>query len=434
MPESPTLFDDVASRNGEKKASTEGNEGYKQVRHVGRVPRQWRIRQIGELINSLDAGYSASGEDRPAGEDEVGVLKISAVSYDILRPLENKRVPPENQDDLKTSPREGDLIISRSNTPELVGSCVYVYDDFPDLYLPDTLWRIRVDEKKEVIPRYLAYALSGGNIRARIRAIATGTSGSMKKIAMRTFRRLKVPLPPSEEQRRIGKTLTDWDRAIQQVGSLIEKKQKRLHGLRQRLMTGEKRFPRFSESWKNVRLGDVTRELRERNEGEYGINHVYGIKNDEGLTSDTNRDPSGDLSKYKVIPKDAFAYNPMRLDVGSIGRLVESGPGLVSPDYIAFECDPDHLEPAYLDHYRRTHRWEHFVEEVGSGSVRVRIYYRHLKRMKLNLPPLPEQQKIAQFLDTARSEIEKLKEKREALKRQKKGLMQRLLPGAVRTV
>lgn len=178
----------------------------------------------------------------------------------------------------------------------------------------------------------------------------------------------------------------------------------------------------------------MTRELRNRNEGEYGVDRVYGIKNDEGLTPDTDRDPSSDLSKYKVIPEDAFAYNPMRLDVGSIGRLVDSGPALVGRDYIAFECDRDHLEPAFLDHYRETHRWEHFVETAGSGSVRVRIYYRHLKRMELELPPLPEQQRIAKTLDAAKEEIDKLKQKRDALKRQKKGLMQRLLTGAVRTV
>ncbi len=207
-----------------------------------------------------------------------------------------------------------------------------------------------------------------------------------------------------------------------------------MHGLRQRLLTGEVRFPEFDEPWREVRLDDVTRELRDRNEGQYGIDHVCGIKNDEGLTSDTDRDASSDLSKYKVIPQDAFAYNPMRLDVGSIGRLVDEGPALVSKDYIAFECNRDHLEPVYLDHYRETHRWEHFVETAGSGSVRVRIYYRHLKRMELNLPPLPEQRKIAETLEAAKTEINTLEEKRDALQRQKKGLMQRLLTGAVRTV
>ncbi len=140
-----------------------------------------------------------------------------------------------------------------------------------------------------------------------------------------------------------------------------------------------------------------------------------------------------DVSRYKIVRPKAFAYNPMRLNIGSIARLEEPFPVLVSPDYVVFECRPDQLDPDYLNHVRRSHQWHRFMERAGSGSVRVRIYFNHLRLMKLKLPSnVEEQRRIAAVLNAADAEIAALKTRRDALARQKKGLMQRLLTGEIR--
>jgi type I restriction enzyme S subunit len=406
-------------------------EGFKKTK-AGIIPEGWSICKLRDIIEEINAGYSARSRDRTILDGEVGVLKVSAATHGTFQAQEHKAVEPDAVEDVKISPRAGDLVMSRSSgTESLVGACVYVEEDHPNLYLPDTLWQIKV--KGGVSARWLNYALASERMRARIRGEAYGTSG-MKKLSMRRLRGLRISLPPPEEQRRIADILRTWDRAIEQTDTLIDRKQTRLHGLRQRLMTGKKRFPEFNEPWRSVKLGNVTRELRDRNEGRLGSNRVYGVKNTEGLTSNTDRSPSDDLAKYKIVPQDAFAYNPMRLDVGSIGRLREEGPVLVSRDYIVFECKPDKLDPAFLDHFKDTHRWDHYVESTGSGSVRVRVYYDHLEGMTIPLPSHPEQQRIVDTLDAAEAEIDQLKQKRDALKRQKNGLMQRLLTGEIRTV
>ena len=152
----------------------------------------------------------------------------------------------------------------------------------------------------------------------------------------------------------------------------------------------------------------------------------------KGMIPNRDRVQSDDISNYKVVAPKAFAYNPMRLNIGSIARLEEPFQVLVSPDYIVFECLPGELDPDYLNHYRRGHRWAKFVERSGSGSVRVRIYYRHLRRMKLSLPSFAEQRRIADVLNAAEAEIDLLRRGRGTLAKQKKGLMQRLLTGEVR--
>ena len=119
----------------------------------------------------------------------------------------------------------------------------------------------------------------------------------------------------------------------------------------------------------------------------------------------------------------------MRLNIGSIAQNGHGRDVLVSPDYVAFETDPDALLPAYFDHLRRTPMWSRFVKSAGSGGVRVRIYYEDLGDLVVELPPLDEQARIVEALDTGRREIAILEQQHDALAKQKRGLMQKLLTG-----
>ena len=247
------------------------------------------------------------------------------------------------------------------------------------------------------------------------------------------FENIKLAVPSLPEQRKIARILGAWDRALVQLDGLIKAKQSRFQGLLQRLLKGQVRFPEFQgQPWHAVQLGDVTRESRRRNNGQLGEEALYGVNKFKGMIPNQDRVQSDDISRYKFVQPKAFAYNPMRLNIGSIARLEEDQPVLVSPDYIVFECIPGELDSDYFNHFRQGYEWNKFVERAGSGSVRVRIYYRHLKRLKLRIPPIKEQQKIALVLNAARAELEILQQKRNALAMQKKGLMQRLLTGQIR--
>jgi type I restriction enzyme S subunit len=177
----------------------------------------------------------------------------------------------------------------------------------------------------------------------------------------------------------------------------------------------------------------VTHELTKRN-GTKGLGRecVMGVTKAEGVVPMREQTIAGDISRYKRLPPRAFAYNPMRINVGSIGMNEREEAVLVSPDYVVFACNADGLDPDYLDHLRKTSWWAHYINSGGSGSVRQRTYYTDLAALKLPLPDLQEQKAIAAVLNNARADVTATEREIEALTRQKRGLMQTLLTGARR--
>lgn len=192
------------------------------------------------------------------------------------------------------------------------------------------------------------------------------------------------------------------------------------------------RFPEFhGAALRSVLLGDVTEECRSRNGSKHSAASVMGVTKAEGIVPMETRLIASDIARYKLVETDWFAYNPMRLNIGSIARWEGEQEILVSPDYVVFKCITNNepgCTPSYLDQFRQTKAWVQFVTEGGDGSVRVRIYYKDIARIGLALPPLSEQHKIADCLSSLDELISAQAHKVDALKTHKQGLMQKLFP------
>ena len=240
------------------------------------------------------------------------------------------------------------------------------------------------------------------------------------------------PLPPLPEQRKIADILATWDEALTQLDALIEAQERRKKALMQQLLTGKKRFPGFSEKWKKVTLGDVAENVADQNKGRMGTASLYGVTKAEGMVPMRDHVKGESFDRCKRVETDWFAYNPMRINIGSIARWQGTETVMVSGDYVVFRCNPNRLLPAYLDHLRQSWMWQSFVTRGGNGSVRIRIYFSDLAEFTLPCPPLEEQRQIAAILDTADQQLTLLRTQRTALDQQKRGLMQRLLTGRVR--
>jgi type I restriction enzyme, S subunit len=154
-------------------------------------------------------------------------------------------------------------------------------------------------------------------------------------------------------------------------------------------------------------LGDFTFESKERASSFSDPKlKVYGVDRSDGLTP-VAKYTSKDLGRYKVLKTEMFAYNPMRLNIGSIAYCDANVPsGLVSPDYVVFGCRPEKLDPKFLSYYIKGPIWKRWATAAGVGSVRTRIYFRELARMPVVFPPLPEQKAIAAVLGTLEDKIE----------------------------
>lgn len=187
---------------------------------LGEIPAHWEIRRIKFIAAALDQGSSPIAANTPAGPDELGVLKLSAVSKGRFKREENKALRETDEEKQIFALRKGDVLITRGNTPELVADVTCVPDHEPNLLLPDLIYRLRVKEKK-ILPEYLTSYLTTTTARVQIRRDARGSSGSMVKVSQGHVLDWLTPLPPLSEQIEIVKRLQHTEKRFQSVRSEI---------------------------------------------------------------------------------------------------------------------------------------------------------------------------------------------------------------------
>lgn len=154
-----------------------------------------------------------------------------------------------------------------------------------------------------------------------------------------------------------------------------------------------------------ARLGDFIREECHPL-GATGTRNLrlIGVSNEHGLHP-SSRDASDDLTRYQRIDRDWFAYNPMRVNVGSIGFADDDSKiGFTSPDYVAFSCHPG-LSPAYLLHFLKSDYGLEAVAKQCSGAVRKRLYFTGLAEIELPIPSIDHQRQLVRKLDEAKSAV-----------------------------
>ena len=167
------------------------------VEWLGEVPEHWEVTRIKYYIKTLEQGWSPQCDSRPAEDEEYGVLKVGCVNYGEFRPEENKALPKELIPQRQYSLKKGDLLISRANSKELVGSAAVVERDYDNLILCDKLYRLRFTET--INPQLIAYFLSLPVVRQQIEIEATGASHSMQNIGQSTIKELPITIPSVKE-------------------------------------------------------------------------------------------------------------------------------------------------------------------------------------------------------------------------------------------
>lgn len=251
---------------------------------------------------------------------------------------------------------------------------------------------------------------------------ALSNTGSQENLNAGLIREIGFPLPARVEQDYVAELLTNWDAAIEKTEQLIAAKSRRLSHLREQHLTKPNQFTR-------IKLKSATRESTARNGKRLGREAIMAVTKQVGMRPMREETISAAIDRYKVVRPHAFAYNPMRLNIGSIAISSFDDDVLVSPDYVVFECDEAKLLPGYLNQFRRTRLWASHFEAAGSGGVRIRIYYDDLGAFTFPLPSLTEQVRVLAVLNVTVAEIETLERYLAALQKQKRGLMQKLLTG-----
>ena len=193
-----------------------------------------------DLVDSISSGCSVNADDRPPTAGEFGVLKTSAVGGGRFRPAESKAVWTREIGRLKCPVVAGLIVFSRMNTPQLVGENAFVDRDYPDLFLPDRLWAIRVKENEGIIAAWVATILQTRQARSFITGEATGTSGSMKNIAQKSLLRLPIRKLPESDQTDAVKAIAALQAEIDELMAERQKLADLRLGLRDDLLNGRR--------------------------------------------------------------------------------------------------------------------------------------------------------------------------------------------------
>jgi len=133
--------------------------------------------------------------------------------------------------------------------------------------------------------------------------------------------------------------------------------------------------------------------------------HLVGVSNELGLVPSPRESAANDLSRYQRVKRAWFAYNPMRVNVGSIGLADDdSKTGITSPDYTVFSCR-DSLDPRYLLHFLKSDYGLEAIAQQCSGAVRKRLYYSGLAEIKLPIPPIKRQREVVAHIESIQNAV-----------------------------
>lgn len=161
------------------------------------------------------------------------------------------------------------------------------------------------------------------------------------------------------------------------------------------------RFPEFSGEWKKCTLGDITINFNLRNKEKIEL-PMYSVTNNRGFIPQSeqfeDRDMVGeDIKAYKIIHNKDFAYNPARINVGSIAKYNGSKPCMISSLYVCFKAT-DGIDEDWLMHLLRSPKIQYYYNINGEGGVRIYLFYPNFARIRTSFPTIAEQRKIANLL------------------------------------
>lgn len=275
----------------------------------------------------------------------------------------------------------------------------------------------------------------------KARILNTYLQGGQGNLSAEIIKSLKFPFPPLAEQKRIAEVLSIWDEGIERLERVIALKEKRKRALMQRLLSGKTRFSGFSAPWKEMKLGEIVTERKEKSTGKES---VFSVSVHKGLVDQVvhlGRSFSAkDTSNYNLVcPFDiVYTKSPTGdFPYGIIKQSLHRAPVIVSPLYGVF-IPQSHALGIFLDDY--------FSSPVNAKNFLLPIIQKGAKNTinitnetflkgKIRVPTdETEISFIARFVSQAREDLSLLRRKCELLKSQKKWLMQQLLTGKKRLV
>jgi len=236
---------------------------------------------------------------------------------------------------------------------------------------------------------------------------------------------LPILLPPLPEQKAIADLLSTWDEGIEKSERLIVKKQKFYEAQLSKHLSLN-----ISE---RIKLNKFLKEVSKRNR-DLSITQVLSVTNSKGFVRPEDQFDrqvaSDNISNYKIVSKGEYAYNPSRINVGSIARLDGWDVGVLSPMYTVFQIKkPSELHTDLFLHWLNSHEAKQRIKLSAQGSVRETVSFDDFCAIGFPKIDFKQQKALAEYFNLISAEIDSLKALADKYKTQKRGLMQKMLTG-----
>ena len=414
--------------------------GYKTT-NISMIPNNWELVKLGSVIKELKSGLS-----RKLSAYDIGLPVIRSnniidhkVDFTDIRYWYIDDPQGANTDNYIL--RDDDVLVNFINSISQIGKCAKHKNALGRNTIYTTnIMRLRLNNK--ILVNYFLAITQTQRYKNFIFSI-TKPAVNQASFTTKDYRSFLISLPPLPEQKKIAEILGTWDEGIEKVVRLIAAKQKLKKGLMQQLLTGKKRFKEFKgQKWEEVKLGKYVKlqggyAFKSEEFQESGI-PIIRISNING--SGVNIDK--DIVFYNIISiSDDFIVKCGDLLIamsgattGKVGRYLNNSEVYLNQRVGKFVIrNQSKINLEYLSQLVFSWIFRKGIASDLAAGAQPNISSRSVESIKIPITnDIKEQQRIASVLNTCDKEIGNLKQKLDALKKQKKGLMQKLLTGKIR--
>jgi type I restriction enzyme, S subunit len=399
----------------------------------------WRWVKVGEVLHETQYGLNLLAEP----EGNMPIVGMKDLIDRRVRGTDLARVAISEIDATRYLLREGDILLNRTNSLDLVGKIGYV--DRP-LHAVFASYLVRLKANRSLVdPRFLAFWLFAAEGQEEIRPLIT-RGVSQANINPRSFcRRVAVPLPPLSEQRRIVEILATWDGALDRLDRQISCKRNLFIALRESLTGGELRRKQRHEPWPTTTLGQAavlsfSSVDKKTLPGELAVklcNYLDVFRNhriDGRIQFSSGTASSSELEKFSLLQGDVVFTKDSETaeEIAEAAYVARTIPNLVCGYHLAIARPRKAVNGQYLYFALSSRRCRKQFVRNANGVTRFGLTLAGIQNIELPLPPADEQEAIAQLLGGGEREIAALEAEHAAMKKQRDALASELLTRRLR--
>ena len=407
---------------------------------MNKLPSDWQIKTINEVCN-IYTGNSINKKKKEENfiglKEGLNYIGTKDISFNNIIEYENGvKIPFKDLKDFKIAKSNTSLLcIEGGSAGRKIGFTNQ------DVCFGNKLCCFEAIEDE---PKFIYFYLQSNYFLREFNSNIQGLIGGVNK---ENLRKIKIPIPPLDEQKRIASALSKIDAYLENTIKLIEEKERFKRGIAKKLLTckegeniPEARFKGFEDEWEIVKLGDIclinNKSLKENSDKNYKFKYIDLTAVKKGIinfSNDYTTFENAPISARRIINKNDIIMATVRpYLLGHAFIDFETKDYICSKGFAVLTANSN-IEMKYIYQYLYSDDMAKQIKSRLVGSTYPTIRLSDIKELKIKIPKsIKEQEKIGGYLSLLDKEIDNLKKQKELIKEMKRGAMQKLLSGEVR--